>query len=421
MKLRTYLLSLVAIAAFAAGINTAAAQEWTRFRGPNGTGESEAPGIPATWGADEIRWKVEIPGVGHSSPVIWGNKLFLISADPKTAKRFVLCFDTKSGKELWRREYASAVHHLHVRSSYASSTPAVDADRVIVAWSDPEHTWITAIDHAGRDLWQVDLGTWISQHGFGTSPLLYEDLVIIASSQEQEKRPGGLEAKESFIVGLDKTTGKRIWRTERRVDTASYSVPCIHKTPEGADELVFLSTAEGFFAIDPKTGRENWAHPAFSMRTVSSPIQVDGLLLGTTGSGGGGNYVVAIQPGKTSKTVYEIKKEAPYVPTPVAKGSLIFLWSDKGIVTCINAADGKQVWQKRVGGAGYSGSPIRVGDKLFCVDEAGVVVCIKAGDSFEELGRTDLGEECRSTPAVANGQIFVRTVSHLVCAGPKGK
>lgn len=417
--LRLTFFGLWAVAISVGLISSATAQEWTRFRGPNGTGECEVKNLPAKWGADEIRWKAAVPGVGHASPVIWGNKVFLISADPKTATRYVLCYDSKSGKELWRREYATGVHHLHARSSYASSTPAVDEERLIVAWSDPEHTWVTAIDHTGADLWQVDLGSWVSQHGFGTSPMIYGDMVVITSSQENEKRAEGSEAKESFIVGLDKHTGKRLWRTERRVDTASYSVPCVHKTADGGEELIFLSTAEGFFALDPKTGRENWAHPAFTMRTVSSPIMVEGLMLGTTGSGGGGNYVVAIQPGKGSKTVYEIKKEAPYVPTPVAKGNLIFLWSDKGIVTCINAIDGKQVWQKRVGGAGYSGSPIRAGDKLFCVDEAGIVVCIKAGDQFEELGRTDLAEECRSTPAVADGKIFVRTVSHLYCAGPK--
>lgn len=411
--------SLMTALLFGALTMTAQAQEWTRFRGPNGAGESEVKDLPAVWGKDEIRWKAKLPGVGHASPVIWGDKVFLISADPQSAMRYVLCIDAKSGEEVWRREYPSAVHHLHVRSSYASSTPVVDADCVVVAWSDPEHTWITAIDHDGRDIWQVDLGTWVSQHGFGTSPVIYDGMVVIASSQEQEKRPGGQVAKESFIVALDKATGKQRWRIPRRIDTASYSVPCVRDDGAGGEELVFLSTAEGFFALDPKTGKENWTHAPFTMRTVSSPVMVKDVIFGTSGSGGGGNYVVAIQPGKEIKTLYEIKKEAPYVPTPVAHGDLVFLWSDKGIVTCITAADGKQVWQKRVGGAGYSGSPIRAGDKLFCVDEAGVVVCIGAGDKYQELGKTDLEEECRSTPAVANGQIFVRTVSHLYCAGPK--
>jgi len=149
-------------------------------------------------------------------------------------------------------------------------------------------------------------------------------------------------------------------------------------------------------------------------------VIVGDLVFGTCGSGGGGNYVVAMRPGPQPEIVYEVKKEAPYVPTPVATddGRLI-LWSDKGIVTCIDAATGKPVWQKRVGGVGYSGSPVRVGDKVYCVDEAGVVVVLSAGKTFEELGRMDLKEECRATPAVADGRMYLRTVSHLYSIGGK--
>jgi outer membrane protein assembly factor BamB len=366
-----------------------------------------------------MNWKVELPGVGHSSPVLWGDKLFLLSADPKTATRYVLCIDAKDGKEIWRREYPGVSHHLHVRSSFASCTPTVDAERVYVAWSDPDHTLLLALDHSGNDAWTVDLGPWVSQHGFGSSPMLYQDLVVVSCSQEPSKQPGTPEPKNSFVVAVEKGTGEIRWRTERKVDTTSYSVPSVRKNEQGQDELVCCSTAEGMFALDPKTGKENWSLPVFSMRTVSSPQLVAGLIFGTTGSGGGGNYVVAIKPGRKPEIAYEIKEQAPYVPTPVAKGDLLFLWADKsGVVTCVSAADGKQLWQKRVGGA-YSGSPVRAGDKMFCVDEAGTVVCLAAGPKFEELGRTELKEECRSTPAIAGGRIYVRTISHLHSMGGK--
>ena len=396
------------------------AQEWTRFRGPNGSGVSEAKNVPGKWTDADYNWTTKLPGVGHSSPVVWGDRSFLLSADPESATRYVLCVSVEDGKVVWQREYPGEPHHLHVRSSYASCTPAVDEKQIYVAWSDPDHTLLRAFDHEGNETWTVDLGPWVSQHGFGTSPVVYKDMVIIGCSQEPTKRADMLQPKESFVVAVDKTNGKIRWRTNRVVDTTSYSVPCVRKNEKGKDELVFLSTAEGFFALDPQTGRENWSLKAFKMRTVSSPILVGDLIFGTTGSGGGGNTVVAMHPGEDPEIVYEIKKEAPYVPTPVSAGDdRLILWSDKGIVTCIEAASGNRVWQKRVGGVGYSSSPIRVDDKVYCVDEAGMVVVIAASDTFEELGRMNLEGECRSTPAVADGRMYLRTVSHLYSIGGK--
>jgi outer membrane protein assembly factor BamB len=397
------------------------AQEWTRFRGPNGSGESDVTTIPAKWTEKEQNWKVALPGVGNSSPVLWGEKIFLLSADPKTVTRYVLCLDAKDGRELWRREYPGVPHKLHLKSSYASCTPACDAERVFVAWSDPDHTRLLAFDHAGNEQWNIDLGPWVSQHGFGTSPVLYEDLVILNCSQEPTRQAGVPEPKASFVVAVEQGTGKIRWRTERKIDTASYSVPCIRQNDAGEDELIACTTAEGIFALDPRTGRERWSFPsAFSMRTVSSPVLAAGLVFGSTGQGAGGHYVVALKPGPEPTLAYEIKEQAPYVPMPVAHGNLLFLIADKsGVFTCVTASDGKQVWQKRVGGSYYGGSPVRAGDKLFCVDETGLVVCLAAGPEFKELGRTQLGEECRSTPAIAGGRLYIRTISHLISVGGK--
>ena len=418
--MRRVSLLYLALAGFAA--STAAAQEWTRFRGPNGTGESEAKTIPASWTDKDLNWRIELPGVGHSSPVLWGEKIFLLSADPQTATRYVLCINAADGKQIWRREYPGVVHKLNTKSSYASSTPTVDAERVYVAWSDPEYTRLMALDHKGNEAWSLNLGPWASQHGFGSSPILYQDLVVINCSQEDPKLAGVPGPKESFVVAVEKATGKIRWRTDRKIVSTSYTVPCVRKNEAGQDELVCCTQAEGIFALDPKTGKENWSAPVFDMRTVSSPLLVGDLIFGTNGQGSGAGlfYLVALRPGKEPKVAYEVRQMAPYVPTPVARGELLFLFEDKqGHVTCMNAVDGKVVWQeKRVGGAFYS-SPVRAGNKLFCIDEKGTVVCVAAEREFKELGRTPLGEESRSTPAVAGGRMYVRSVSHLLSVGGK--
>lgn len=397
-----------------------AAEEWTRFRGPNGTGESETTTIPASWTEKDLNWKIELPGIGHSSPVLWGEKLFVLSADPNSATRYVLCINAKDGQQIWRRDYPGVAHHLHANSSYASCTPAVDGERVYVAWSDPEFTRLMALTHDGKEVWTINLGPWVSQHGFGSSPMLYEDLVILNCSQEDSKLEGQPQPKNSFIVAVERETGKIRWRTERTIKSASYSVPTIRKNEAGEDELLCCAQAEGFFALDPKTGKENWSLPVFTMRTISCPVYVSGLIFGSVGSGGGGHYVVAMRPGSEPKEAYRITRNAPYVPTPVCRGDLVFLFEDRqGHVTCIDAPTGEVLWFKPRVGTMFYCSPVRAGDKLFCIDTEGTVICLAADKEFKELGRTELKELCRSTPAIANGRMYVRTVSHLLSVGGK--
>ena len=395
----------------------AAAEEWTRFRGPNGTGVSNADSIPAVWTDSDYNWRTQLPGIGHSSPVIWKDRLFILSADPETATRYALCIGTEDGREIWRREFPSETHKIHDRNSFASPSPAVDADHVYVAWSTPDQTTFMAFDHEGNTAWELDLGPFDSQHGFGTSPMLFKDLVILCVQQKKPQR-NGPRTDSSFIIAVDRKTGATRWNTTRMSEVVSYSVPCLYQPVEGNPELICMSTAHGIYSLDPETGNENWSIDVFSMRTVSSPIIADGLVFGSTGSGGGGNYVVAVRPGVDAELVYEVKKQAPYVPCPVAANGLVFLWYDKGIVTCIRAESGEQVWQKRIGG-NFSGSPVIAGDRIYCIDEDGDVVVLAAGEQFQLLGKSPLGEASRSTPAVAGGRMYLRTYSHLVSIGGK--
>jgi outer membrane protein assembly factor BamB len=400
--------------------NPGVAQEWTRFRGPNGAGQSEATTIPAKWTDTDLNWTRELPGVGNGSPVIWGDRIFLMSGNPETAERHLLAIKVEDGSIEWKKDFPSKTHKLHAKSSYASSTPVVDEDRVYFAWSDPEHCWLKAFKHDGTPEWTADLGPWMSQHGFGSSPMLFEDLVIVSWSQERPNKSDESQKPDgSFVTAIDRKTGALRWKTPREVENTSYSVPCIYQPSKGgAPQLLCCDTAAGMYSLNPKTGEPIWNVNAFRMRTVSSPVIVGDLVFGSTGSGGGGNYVAAIRLGEKPEVVYEVKTQAPYVPCVVAKDDMVFLWSDNGIVKCINAADGTVHWTERVGG-NYFGSPVRVGDKIYCMNEEGEAVVLAASKQYQLLGRNKLGAGSRATPAVAKGRMYLRTYTSLISIGGK--
>lgn len=386
------------------------AQEWTRFRGPNGSGIAENAAIPASWTENDYNWIAELPGVGHSSPVIWGERIFLTSATDEGAKRLVLCLSTVDGSLLWSREYDSTGHRKHLRNSFATPTPAVDDQHVYVVWGEPESYVLLALDHEGQEIWRRDFGPFVGGHGCGTSPIVYEDLVILGNDQDGE----------SSLIAVDRQSGETRWQTPRKATRVSYSTPCVLER-DGKTELIFNSQSHGISGIDPETGRTNWELEVFDKRTVNSPMVAAGLVFGSCGSGAGGNYVVALKPGDPDAHVepqvaYKVDKSAPYVPTPVANGKLLFLISDNGVATCIDADSGKVHWQRRIGG-NFSGSPIRIGDRLYAIADNGDVIVLSATDEYELLGRMPLGEECRTTPAVAGGVMYLRTVSHLYSIG----
>lgn len=395
------------------------AQEWARFRGPNGTGVSYAKTIPTQWTKKDFNWKVPLPGVGHSSPVIWGDKVFVTSAQESPGKVFVLCLKADDGGVLWKREFPFVPFEKHKFNTFASATPAVDERRVFVAWNTPEHYNLMAFDHDGKTLWESDLGAFKSQHACGTSPILYQDKVILGSDQDGE----------SALFGVDAATGTIRWRTPRTTAVTAYSTPCVFQ-PEGQKPVViFNSQAHGISAIDPDNGQVVWEYAkAFDKRSVSSPFIASGLIIGSCGSGGGGNYVVALRPGNAAKGIepqvaYEIRKSAPYVPTGVAVGDLLFLWSDAGIVSCVHAPSGEIRWQERVGDGkeSFFGSPICIDDRLFCISSAGTVFVVAASEQFKELARYSFDELSHTTPAVSDGRLYIRTASHVISIGGKGK
>jgi len=389
----------------------AAAQEWTRFRGPNGSGLCEASGIPTTWTEKSFNWRVELPGTGISQPVVWGSRIFVLSAAANGSERFLECRRVKDGSVEWARKFPCAPHSKHDRNTFATITPAVDADRLYVILSAPEASKLLALDPTGKDVWSHDLGPHVSRHAGGASPVLFEDLVVITNELDEG----------SFVAAVDRKTGERRWTTSRKSTMAAYGTPCLFENSPGKPELVFTSNAHGFYGLDPRTGAVTWEAAVFDKRTVSSPVVAAGLLVGTCGSGGGGNYIVAMKPGgkgdvTATHLAYKLQKSIPYVPTPLARGDLLFLWSDKGIVSCVEAPTGSILWQERVGG-GYSGSPICIGDRIYCMSEEGEVPVIAASREFKILARNPLGEGSRSTPAVAGGRLYLRSYTHLISIG----
>lgn len=383
-------------------------QEWTRFRGPNGTGLSAATTVPTTWTESDYNWKVQLPGVGHSSPVLWGDKLFITSAIEETAQRIILCLNAHDGRIEWQRRYDSTVHHHHKFNSFASTTPALDAQHVYVCWSTPEEYTLLALDHSGKEVWKINLGPFVSQHSCGTSPIVYEDMVVLGNDQDGT----------SFLRAVSCKDGSTVWQCDRRSAVVAYSTPCVHIGADGKPELIFNSEAHGISGIDPVTGKTNWELAVFDKRSCSSPVCGAGLVFGTCGSGGGGSYVVALRPGPKPEIAYKITDAAPYVPSLLIKDNLLFLWSDKGIVSAYVVGTGEKLWSSRVGG-NFFGSPVCVGDHLYCIDEEGQVVVVKAADKFELVAKNPLGEPSRATPAVAGGRMYLRTYSHLVSLGGK--
>ncbi len=381
------------------------AQEWPRFRGPNGRGQASSVANFKGLSNDQLVWKVTLPGEGHSSPVAWGERIFLTS----TGDQFgVFAIHSGTSKVLWSKEFPYKTFKKHRFNSYASPTAAVDAEQLYVSWGTPEHLFLAAMTHDGDLKWQRDLGPFASQHGPGTSPMLFEDLVIITNEQ----------LGESFIIAVDRHSGETRWKTPRRSAKTAYSTPSLSQDAAGNPVLLVNSQAHGIGALNPQTGAPLWEYTnAFDKRSCSSPIEAGGLVFGSCGSGGGGNFVVAVRPPngttrKSAELAYEIRRSAPYVPTFIAHGSWLFLWSDGGILSCVEPKSGEVQWNERTGGR-FFGSPIAVGDQLIAVGDNGRVHVVSATGEFKKHGTLDLNETCHSTPAVLNDHLFVRTVSHL--------
>jgi outer membrane protein assembly factor BamB len=398
-------------------------QEWTRFRGPNGSGVSSITNIPVQITPSDYAWKITLPGGGHSSPVLWGDRIFLTCAEKETATRMVICISANDGHTLWTKSYPSKPYKMNPDNSYAAASPVVDENRVYVCWSTPEDYSLLALTHDGQEVWKADLGPYKSQHGSGASPIVFQNLVILTNDNE---------GQESYIAAFDRVTGQRAWKLPRKSERAAASTPCIYQPAGQPAQLIVTSKSEGVTAINPTNGEKLWALPdLFDFRVVASPIAWDNFVLANDGEGAGGKRLVAIHPGtaeKKAEVAWRIVDNVPYVPCPLEKDGKLFLWHDNGTVLCREAATGKLLWQGRVmkpdangktAPALFYGSPVWTDGKLYNMSRKGDLFVVSAGDKFEQLACNPLGELSHATPALANGHMYLRTYTHLICVARK--
>jgi outer membrane protein assembly factor BamB len=398
------------LAALAAALVTGArAENWPGFRGPRGDGSSTEKGLPLKWSATEsVAWKVPVPGRGHSSPVVWEDRIFLVSALEDREERILLCLDRRNGKPLWQRTVLRApLEPIHNLNSYASSTPLVDAQRVYVSFLDREQMFVAAYDHQGNRLWEARPGPFFSKHGYCSSPIPYKDRIIVNGDHDGA----------GFLVALEGKTGNVAWKTPRPNNTRSYCTPIIREV--NGKPLLMMSGSKCVAAYDPENGSQQWIMDGPTEQFVAAPVYNGKLLFITAGYPD--RHIVAIRPdGKGNVTdthiAWRTRRGCAYVPAPAVSGDYLLVVSDGGFLSCWVADTGEQLWTERLGG-GHSASPLIAEDRVYFMSDRGTMTVLRPGKTFEKLAVNEIGEDSFASPVVSRGQIFIRGVKHLFAIG----
>ena len=385
------------------------AQDWPGWRGPKGDGQSAETGFPTRWSPTEgVKWKVPIPGKGHSSPVVVGDRVFLTTCDEDTGERKLLCLSTSDGKTLWEKTlFTAPLERKHGLNSFASSTPVTDGRRIWVAFLEAPKFQVYCLDLDGKPVWTASPGTFASVHGFCSSPVLWKDTVIFNGDQDDV----------AYIVALEKETGKERWRADRPNKTRSYVPPVIFEAA-GRPQLV-LSGSKCVASYDPDSGKQIWILDGPTEQFVASLVYTEGIFFVTGGFPK--HFLIGIKPdgqGNITKTheLWRDTKGVSYVPSPIAWGPHFYVVSDGGQASCLDAKTGKRLWMEKLGGH-HSGSPVAAGGLLYFIDDKGATYVIKAGGTFELVAKNEIGEECYSSPALAKRQIYIRGAKHLFRIG----
>jgi outer membrane protein assembly factor BamB len=382
---------------------------WPRWRGPSGQGVVADPGYPDTWSDSiNVRWKSPVPGTGHSSPIVWGDQIFLTTSRDRGRQLSILSFERSTGALLWETDVPEGPRERHHgKNTPASATPTTDGERVYASFGS---RGLAAVDFEGNLVWHRDLGQIENYHGPAGSPLLYRDSVIIYQDQNDG----------AFVVALDARTGETRWQTARSA-RVGWGTP-IAITAGDHDELIVSSQGQ-VQSYDPETGDELWSCDGNLREVIPTPVVAHGLVYCASGRAG---PTLAIKPGGSGDVTathveWKTTRGSPFVPSPVVHGDYLYQLNDmSGIVTCLNARTGETVWQERLGRPsreGISASPVVVGDKLFVTNDDGQTFVLKTGPEFELLHTNDIGERTLASPALVDGTWYIRTTRELIAIG----
>ncbi|WP_050026677.1 PQQ-binding-like beta-propeller repeat protein [Verrucomicrobium sp. BvORR034] len=418
---RSLLLPLITLSAVTFAPMGVRGEEWSRFRGPNGSGVIDATNLPATFEGANTAWKVAV-GPGWSSPVLWKDKVIL-TAETGEGKRAVECLNASDGSVAWKFEVPYHPHKQHKFNAFASSTPFVDAERIYVNWTNGDAVEALALDHQGKLLWRKEnLAPYVHEHGSGASAVVAEGVMLVRCESELPEGEGG---GTSYLLGLDVATGETKWKLPLPNSKNPYSTPLVRKTAKGS-EFIMADTTSGFFGVDAATGKMTWQHnPGFTQRSVGSFAYAKDIIFGTMGSGGGGKESAVLKLGADKPTeLYRLVMGIPYVPTPLVIGDLMYLLGDGGILKCVKLETGEEVYNERVIGTQgrstkYFSSPVAADGKIYCSSQTGDVVVVKAGPQFEILATNKLDGPINATPAIGHGRVYVRTDTSLWALGAK--
>ncbi len=392
--------SLVLSAAMVSGA------DWPQFRGPDGSGVANDKDLPETWAPDaNVRWKASVPGRSVSSPVVAAGRVYITSASgAQSNKLHVVCFDAKDGKQLWQRRLdATGNTGCHPKSSMAAPTPVANADGVFVLFATAD---LASFDKDGNLRWYrsltADYPKIANQVGMASSPILWKDTLLVPMDSDGE----------SFLAGLDAATGRNRWKIERPKDI-NWVTPALRNIGDKA-EVLFVSRF-GLTAYDPADGRKIWNYNAEGSTIPTPVVMGDRILMTSRG-------LVCLQPkgDSTPEVVWTSPKLGSGACTPLVYQDCIYNVGDAGVLVCADKK-GKEIWTERLKKGKYWASPIAADGKIFICNDEGICTVVRAGgESANVLATNDLKEEIMGTPAIADGAIYIQTVSKLYCVS-KGK
>ncbi len=410
---------------FTAG--SATAENWPGWRGPRGDGTSLETKVPVRWSdTDNIAWKVEIPGTGHASPVVWEDRVFIVTCLKEETQRVLICLDRRSGKTLWQRTVLKApLETKHNLNSFASGTPVTDGEFIYVTFLEvdgrtipapnvgtprpvtPGNMLVAAYDFDGNQKWIARAGTFVSAHGYCSCPVLYKDLVIVNGDHDGD----------SYIVALDKDSGKTVWKVEREHKTRSYVTPIIRQY-DGRTQMI-LSGSKCVTSYDPADGSLHWSIDGPTEQFVASMVDNGKYVFLTAGFPD--RHILAIRPDghgdvTDSHIAWRTNQNCSYVPSPVIVGDYFVVVSDGGVASCLHADTGERMWVKRLG-KGHSASLVTAAGLAYFIADDGMVRVVRPGPEYEQVAENPLGENCYASPAISQGQLFIRGEKHLFCIG----